>query len=51
MPPLSIDVRHTWPNPIEFFETYAKNGKPVLFRGLAKGFPSFENFRNDNYLK
>lgn len=48
---LSVEVRDDLPNPIEFFEKYVKASKPVLFRGAAKRFPSFNHLRNDTYLK
>ena len=51
MSPLPVEVRNNWPDPIEFFEKYSREGKPVLFRGLAKEFPSYQNLRNDSYLK
>lgn len=50
-PPQSIEVRGDWPDPVEFFEKYQKPGKPVLFPGLAKKYPTFENFQSDSYLK
>ena len=51
MDPMSIEERDDWPEPLEFFKKYAKDGKPVLFRGLAKQFPGYEVFRDDEILK
>jgi len=48
---LSVEVRDDLPNPVEFFEKYVKASKPVIFRGAAKRFPSFNHLRNDSYLK
>lgn len=39
------------PDPIRFFDDYVKPGKPLLMRGAAKKFPSYENLKSDSYLK
>ena len=50
-PPMQVDVKDGQLNPIEFFDNYVKPSKPVLLKGAAKNFPSFLNWRNDEYLK
>nr|XP_002129610.1 jmjC domain-containing protein 7 [Ciona intestinalis] len=50
MDPLPIEVLDTMPNPIDFFDNYVQKSKPVLFRGAAFKFPSFESWRSDDYL-
>ncbi|XP_078483179.1 bifunctional peptidase and arginyl-hydroxylase JMJD5-like isoform X2 [Ciona intestinalis] len=51
MPPMPIEEREDLPNPIEFYDKYAKPGKPVVFKGVVKTFPNFNNLRNDSYLR
>uniref|UniRef100_H2YG19 JmjC domain-containing protein n=1 Tax=Ciona savignyi TaxID=51511 RepID=H2YG19_CIOSA len=50
MPPMHIEERNDFPNPIEFYDNYVAPGKPVLFKGAAKQFPSYNNWKNDSYL-
>nr|XP_002126999.2 jmjC domain-containing protein 5-like [Ciona intestinalis] len=50
-PPMSIEERNDFPDPIELFDNYVSPGKPVLFKGAAKKFPSYYNWKNDTYLK
>nr|CAB3257799.1 jmjC domain-containing protein 7 [Phallusia mammillata] len=50
-PPLPLAELDTFPGPIEFFDNYVKPSRPVVFRGAAKQFPSFDNWKNDDYLK
>ena len=40
-----------FPDSLEFFDRFVKPSRPVLFRGMAKRFPSYDNWRNDSYLK
>lgn len=49
--PMEIEVRSDEIDPKEFFEKYVIQSKPVLMKGAAKRFPSYENWRNDTYLK
>ena len=51
MAPMEIDVHCNQLGPIEFYEKYVIPGKPVLLKGAAKTFPSYDNWRNDEYLK
>lgn len=50
MAPLEVEVRDSVPDPIEFFNNYVKLSKPVLFKGAAKKFKSFETWKNDDHL-
>ncbi|XP_078482835.1 bifunctional peptidase and (3S)-lysyl hydroxylase Jmjd7-like isoform X3 [Ciona intestinalis] len=51
MPPMPIEERDDFPNPIEFYDNYVAPAKPVVFKGVAKKFPNFNNLRNDSYLR
>ncbi|XP_078483446.1 bifunctional peptidase and arginyl-hydroxylase JMJD5-like [Ciona intestinalis] len=51
MPPMPIEERDDFPNPIEFYDKYIAPAKPVVFKGVAKKFPNFNNLRNDSYLR
>ena len=44
-----VDSLNAFPDPKTFFEKYVKVGKPVLFRGAAKGIPAFKLW-TDKYL-
>ncbi|KAI0221585.1 hypothetical protein LSAT2_027102 [Lamellibrachia satsuma] len=44
-----VDSLDAFPDPKTFFEKYVKVGKPVLFRGAAKGIPAFKLW-TDKYL-
>ncbi|XP_078697158.1 uncharacterized protein LOC144925121 [Branchiostoma floridae x Branchiostoma belcheri] len=44
-----IPVLHDMPSPLEFWEKYASQRKPVLFKGVAKNFPAFSLW-TDEYL-
>ena len=46
-----VEETSEFPDPVDFFDKYVKPSRPVVFRGMAKQFPSFENFKNDQYLK
>ena len=48
--PLEVETRTDFPNPIQFFDKYVKTSKPIIIRGIAKTFPSFERMKNDSYL-
>ena len=48
---LDVEVRDVLPGPTEFYNNYVRPSRPVLFRGLAKRFASFENMKSDAYLK
>ena len=45
-----IDVTDKLPSPVEFFEKYIDVGKPVVFKGVAKGMPAFQTWKDD-YLR
>lgn len=45
-----VDEVTELPDPITFYEKYVVRSKPVIFRGLAKKYPSFDNLRSDKYL-
>lgn len=49
--PLPLDEIDAFPGPVDFFDNYVKASKPVLFKGAAKQFPSFNNWKDDEYLK
>lgn len=49
--PIDVTLLDSLPGPLEFFDRYVKPSRPVLFRGAAKLFPSYDNWRNDTYLK
>nr|XP_026689371.1 lysine-specific demethylase 8-like isoform X2 [Ciona intestinalis] len=51
MPPMPIEERDDLPNPTEFYDNYVTPGKPVVFKGVVKKFPNFNNLRNDSYLR
>jgi len=45
-----VDILNTIPSPQHFWEQYASQRKPVVFRGVAKNFPAFSLW-TDSYLK
>ncbi|XP_035698141.1 uncharacterized protein LOC118431132 isoform X2 [Branchiostoma floridae] len=45
-----IPVLHDVPSPLEFWEKYASQRKPVLLRGVAKNFPAYSLW-TDEYLR
>ena len=47
---MSVETRTDFPDPIEFFDSYIARSKPVIFKGMAKSFPQYNNLRNDTYL-
>lgn len=49
--PLKVSERNDFPNPLEFFDDYVKVSRPVVMRGVAKIYPSFERLANDTYLR
>ena len=49
--PLKVLELKYLPNPVEFFDSFVKPSRPVVFRGAAKKFPHFEKFSNDSFLK
>ncbi|CAK8680367.1 unnamed protein product [Clavelina lepadiformis] len=49
--PSLVDEREDVPNPVEFFNKYVKHGRPVLFKGAAKSFPSFKTWQGDSHLR
>jgi len=48
--PLKVLELKYLPNPVEFFDSFVKPSRPVVFRGAAKKFPHFEKFSNDSFL-
>ncbi|XP_013384785.1 jmjC domain-containing protein 5 [Lingula anatina] len=46
----TIEVTDTWPDPETFYKTYVEPGKPLLFKGKAKGIPAY-NLWTDDYLR
>ena len=48
---LDVRVRTELPDPVALWEHYVQTSTPVLFKGVAKKFPSYNNFRNDTYLR
>ena len=49
--PLNVDVQDNQLGPLEFFDNYVKPSRPVLLKGAAKTFPSFNLLNSDAYLK
>ena len=45
-----VDVLDSVPSPLEFFDKYVKEGKPVLFRGAGKNMKAFKLW-SDEYLR
>ena len=45
-----VDVLDSVPSPLEFFDKYVKEGKPVLFRGASKNMKAFKLW-SDEYLR
>ena len=46
-----VQISHELPNPVEFFDKYVITNTPVLFKGVAKKFPTYDKLRNDTYLR
>ncbi|XP_013411943.1 jmjC domain-containing protein 5 [Lingula anatina] len=46
----TIGIKDFWPDPATFYNNYIKPGKPLLFKGKAKGIPAF-NLWTDEYLR
>eukprot|EP00057_Strongylocentrotus_purpuratus_P027318 XP_011681792.1 PREDICTED: lysine-specific demethylase 8 [Strongylocentrotus purpuratus] len=44
-----IDVLHRVPDPLDFFNRYVKDGKPVIFKGAAQNMDSYKLW-TDEYL-
>nr|XP_054756261.1 bifunctional peptidase and arginyl-hydroxylase JMJD5-like isoform X1 [Lytechinus pictus] len=44
-----IDVLHRVPDPLDFFNNYVKDGKPVIFKGAAQNMDSYKLW-TDKYL-
>ena len=44
-----IDSLDAFPDPKTFYEKYVKVGRPVVFKGAAKGIPAFKRW-TDEYL-
>jgi len=45
-----VHTSHEVPRPAKFFDDYVVTNRPVLFKGAAKKFPTYEKLRNDTYL-
>ena len=46
-----VHTSHEVPRPAKFFDDYVVTNRPVLFKGAAKKFPTYEKLRNDTYLR
>ena len=45
-----VEILHELPTPLEFYDKYVREGKPVVFKGAAKEMPAYKNW-NDEYLR